>query len=304
MSLDQFDPALISVVMPCHNAAPYVEEAVASVLGQSYPQVELVIVDDGSTDGLDGEVRRARASFPLCLVTMEKNRGAAAARNAGIDAARGRYVALLDSDDGWHPEKLERQFRQLEQANDAALVSLTRQFVTGNGNHVAPARPMTTQDKVGEYLFLNGGVIQSSMMFLRTGLARAVRMEDGSRRHDDWSFALRLEQAGCRFEMLEEPLTLYNDAGGRTRRSPSYSADRLKWLDERRGQLGEAAWLAARATVASHLRGDADVHPVRLIGEAWREGAIGPARTAYYLVVWAAPPLRRLATGMMRRWSS
>ena len=56
--MDSFDPTLISVVMPCHNAAPYVEEAMASVLGQSYPHIELVVVDDGSTDGSEATVER------------------------------------------------------------------------------------------------------------------------------------------------------------------------------------------------------------------------------------------------------
>jgi hypothetical protein len=196
---------------------------------------------------------------------------------------------------------LQRQFDQLEGCGDEWLVSLTRQQVLGRQSFVAPRRTMQPSDDVGGYIFLKGGIIQSSMMFLRADLAKTVRFEEGSRRHDDWSFALRLQEAGARFQMLEEPLTLYNDQPGRERRSPAYTDARLEWLRQRRGQLGEAAYLAASAMVASHLRAGGE--PLRLISDAWRRGAISSSRAAYYSLVWAVPPLRRLALGAWQLWA-
>ncbi|WP_018077009.1 glycosyltransferase family 2 protein [Thiobacillus denitrificans] len=107
--MDNFDPALISVVMPCHNAAPYVEEAIASVLQQTYPQVELVVVDDGSTDGSADIVERLAIAHPgRVTVQHQTNSGPYAARNQGLAHARGNFVAFLDADDTWHPDALKQ----------------------------------------------------------------------------------------------------------------------------------------------------------------------------------------------------
>lgn len=113
--MDNFDPALISVVMPCYNAAPYVEEAVASVLGQSYPQVELIIVDDGSIDGSSEILQRLASENPDRITLVYQNRaGPYAARNLALSHARGNYIAFLDADDTWHPDALRLMHEALD----------------------------------------------------------------------------------------------------------------------------------------------------------------------------------------------
>jgi len=105
--MDNFDPALISVVMPCYNAAPYVEEAIGSVLGQSYPHVELIVVDDGSTDGSTEILQRLASENPEHVTLIYQNRtGPFAARNQALAHANGNYIAFLDADDTWHPDAL------------------------------------------------------------------------------------------------------------------------------------------------------------------------------------------------------
>jgi len=107
--MDNFDPALISVVMPCYNAASYVEEAIGSVLRQSYPHVELIVVDDGSNDGSEQIVARLAADHPDRIsVLHQTNSGPYAARNHGLSHAHGNFVAFLDADDTWHPDALAR----------------------------------------------------------------------------------------------------------------------------------------------------------------------------------------------------
>jgi glycosyltransferase involved in cell wall biosynthesis len=243
------EPA-VSVISPFYNRAGYLAAVIETLERQTFRDFELIIADDGSSDDLQDAVSNLRASFPVQYLRENENRGAASARNRGIDAARGRYIALLDSDDSWAPQKLESQFAHLEQSSGRRLVSLTRQRVIGRNSFVAPNRLMQPGDDVGSYIFLKGGIIQSSMMFLRADFAKAVRFEEGSKRHDDWSFALRLQQAGARFQMLEEPLTIYNDQPGRERRSPNYTSARLEWLNQWREQLGETPFLAASAMVA------------------------------------------------------
>ena len=95
------DPPLVSVVIPCFNAARYVEAAVCSVLEQNYPNLEIVAVDDGSTDGTAAVLDALEQ--PVRVVRFPRNRGAAAARNAGFAAARGRFAVALDADDSLRP---------------------------------------------------------------------------------------------------------------------------------------------------------------------------------------------------------
>ncbi|HCU69871.1 MAG TPA: glycosyl transferase [Desulfomicrobium sp.] len=101
----------VSVIIPTHNRADVLGRAVASVLAQSRPDLELIVVDDGSTD----RTAEVLAGFddPRLTGMRQENKGVSSARNLGIAASRGRYIALLDSDDYWLPEKLERQVRFL-----------------------------------------------------------------------------------------------------------------------------------------------------------------------------------------------
>jgi glycosyltransferase involved in cell wall biosynthesis len=113
--MDHFDPALISVVMPCYNAAPYVEEAIGCVLGQSYPHVELIVVDDGSTDGSTEILQRLASESPERITLVFQNRaGPFAARNRALSHANGNYIAFLDADDTWHPSTLRLMHDALE----------------------------------------------------------------------------------------------------------------------------------------------------------------------------------------------
>src|SRR5689334_21141299 len=100
---------LVTVVVPVYNTLPYVADALESALAQTHRELDVVVVDDGSTDGSSGVVVELAAREPRIRVVRQPNAGLAAARNAGLAAAAGEYVAFLDSDDLWLPEKLERQ---------------------------------------------------------------------------------------------------------------------------------------------------------------------------------------------------
>lgn len=102
----------ISVVIPAYNRSHCIQRAVDSVLSQRRPAFELVVVDDGSSDDLSGAL--APQAARIRIIRHAENLGAAAARNTGIDEARGEFVAFLDSDDSWKPEKLQRQIEFMQ----------------------------------------------------------------------------------------------------------------------------------------------------------------------------------------------
>lgn len=113
-----FNPR-ISVVIPVYNCAKYVSEAIDSVLGQTYKAHELIVVDDGSTDGLQFVLKKYSSDISY---VRQENAGAASARNLGIGLASGEWIAFLDSDDIWLPHKLERQVSMLYEFQDIDVV--------------------------------------------------------------------------------------------------------------------------------------------------------------------------------------
>src|SRR4051812_32621020 len=97
---------LVSAVIPCFNTARYVGAAITSALEQTYQPIEIVVVDDGSTDDFDGAIAQFAGRIQL---VRQSNTGLAHARNAGIEASDSEFIAFLDADDRWHPDKIERQ---------------------------------------------------------------------------------------------------------------------------------------------------------------------------------------------------
>ena len=117
-------PGLVSVVVPAYNAAGFLEEAVTSALGQRYPAVEVLVVDDGSTDGTRAVAGRlAGADARVRVIEMPRNTGRPAMpRNLGIAAAAGEFVAFLDADDTWTSWKLADQVSVMNAHADVILV--------------------------------------------------------------------------------------------------------------------------------------------------------------------------------------
>lgn len=107
---------LVSIIMPSYNCAEYIEESIRCVLAQTYPVWELIIIDDGSTDDSVARVTALKATDGrIALYRNERNEGPAYTRNRALRMAKGRWIAFLDSDDLWEPEKLERQIRFMEE---------------------------------------------------------------------------------------------------------------------------------------------------------------------------------------------
>lgn len=125
---------LVSVIIPTYNRLQFISRAIKSVLGQTYTHLELIVVDDGSTDGSLEELRLF--NDPRLLVLTQENKGVSAARNLGLKASKGTYLALLDADDYWLPEKLQRQMEFM--LNAKWDICQTDELWIRNGKRVNP----------------------------------------------------------------------------------------------------------------------------------------------------------------------
>ncbi len=123
MNHDSNNPK-VSVILPTYNRAHLIKRAIQSVLDQTYQNFEIIVVDDGSTDNTEEQVRSFN-NPKIRYIRYNENKGAAFARNAGIKASRGDYIAFQDSDDEWFPHKLQRQMEAFKNASPEVGVVYT-----------------------------------------------------------------------------------------------------------------------------------------------------------------------------------
>lgn len=238
----------VSVVIPTRNRPQSVMAAVRSALAQTVPPLEVIVVIDGP-DPVTAEAL-AQAGEPLVRVLQnEASRGAGAARNTGIRAARGDYVALLDDDDTWRPRKLEAQLAWVEENAPGPLV-LGCQAAWQDGSPdpaIWPLRPPAPGERFAHYLFVRDrageGMLPTPTLLVSRELARACPMPERLRTHEEWDWMLDLEAAGATFAVVMEPLV---DVDARPRRQ-SVSSDAgwrasLAWALSRADDLGGQAF--------------------------------------------------------------
>lgn len=179
-------PAM-SVIMPVYNVEPYIEEAIVSVLGQSFGDFELVIVDDGGSDGSMQLARGFAAHDDRIRIVSQANRGLAGARNTGIAVSRGRYVALLDSDDRWHRDKLALHFIHLEANPDVGVSYAGSRMIDRHGAVMAVAmRPKLGRVDAGDILCRNPVGNGSAAVLRRSALDRAAFIMPGEAERTCW----------------------------------------------------------------------------------------------------------------------
>lgn len=154
---------LVSVVIPAHNAAEFVGEAIDSVLRQSYRHYEIVVVDDGSSDTTASIVGR----YPGVRLLRQPQRGAGAARNAGIRSTKGELIAFLDADDWWTPDKLERQVALLGSRPDAGMVVTEHVHVFDDGGAAVTDKSLALAGDAVRGIFLHSLIGTPTVMVRR-----------------------------------------------------------------------------------------------------------------------------------------
>ncbi|WP_369411346.1 glycosyltransferase family 2 protein [Phycobacter azelaicus] len=195
---------LVSVIMPVFNAEKTLTRAVASVQAQDYPDWELVLIEDGSSDGSADLCADLAAADPrIRVLRQSRNSGAAAARNAGLAQARGRYIAFLDADDEWLPEKLTSQLSFMEASG--ASFSYTG-FWRQRG---AQRRQVRVPAAVDRAQLLKGNVIGCLTALYDRAHFGTVEMPD-LRMRQDFALWLKLLEQGGRAHGLDRPLAIHH----------------------------------------------------------------------------------------------
>lgn len=220
----------ISVVIPSYNHADFVGEAVTSVLACSGPDTEVVVVDDGSTDS-SRERLAVFADDPRVRIEHQENRGAHAALNRGCALASGRLIFILNSDDAFHPDRIERLAARLDAAPDASMAASYIEVVDRSGSSIGIKEAWRTlppwdPPTVGPYLSGRGDprlalletnwLSTTSNMVFPTALVSEHGLRFAPLRYaHDWEFALAAGRLGT-VELVEEPLLRYRIHGANT----------------------------------------------------------------------------------------
>lgn len=198
---------VVSVVVPAYNAAWCIERAVRSVLAQTYRDFELIVVDDGSTDGTADVLSRLAGAV---RVVAKPNGGLSSARNAGMAAARGRYVAFLDADDWWEADKLARQVALMASGPDLAFCSTAARITDPAGNPLGKWPCGCAGQPVLDAIFGANGSIAgsgSAVMARADALAKAGNFDESLRSLEDVDMWMRLAAVGD-YACIAEPLAV------------------------------------------------------------------------------------------------
>jgi glycosyltransferase involved in cell wall biosynthesis len=205
------DASLVSVVITTYNRPSYLARAVESVHGQTYDPLELVVVDDCSDTPAESVLADLSVDLgrfhEVTCIRHEENRGANAARNTGVRAASGEYVAFLDDDDRWRPEKTARPVEAFAAAGEETGVVYTGVVAT-HGEDRETKTPPAVDGDLTKALLCRNVVGTLSAVMVRTDLAEAVPLDEGFPSWADLEWYIRLSRRAA-FARLPEPLVVY-----------------------------------------------------------------------------------------------
>ncbi len=307
------DEPLISVVIPCYNHAHFLAEAIESVRAQSYPRIEIVVVDDGSTDQTAEVARR----YPGLRYLRQRNQGLAAARNAGLHASTGRYLVFLDADDRLLPGALHAGRECLQEHPSCAFAFGRYRWIAADGA-VLPELPEDRPRPPDAYqAFLEGNYVamHSTALFRREALFQVGGFDARLRECEDYDLYLRLtrtrpvaehsallaeyRQHGSNMSahaprMLGTVLRVLRAQRDHVVGNPAYAASYRKGVGAWRDYYGEQMLREVRRCVRERQWGDAR----RTLGALWR---LCGARIPNVLLLYALPPKLRSALRRLRQ---
>ncbi len=194
--------ALVSVVIPTYRRPALLCRAVASALRQTYNALEIIVVDDAADAATPAALAGVVADQRVRCIANQRTQGAPGARNTGILEARGDYIALLDDDDEWREDKIERQFRAMDAWDGVVCGSTSR----SSRERRLPSG-LIDRKLLRRGYFLEGG---SSAMLVRADVLKANLFDESLSRWQDWDLLIRLTER-WRIGYIDEPLVIYNE---------------------------------------------------------------------------------------------
>ena len=233
---------LVSAVIPTRGRPALLLSAIRSALRQTWRRLEVIVVIDGP----DAETAASLATIidpRLRVVPLPETSGGSAARNAGVEAAHGEWIAFLDDDDEWFPDKIERQMEAVrEEAVWFPIITCRVVAQSPRSSRVLPQRTYDGTQPIADYLFCRrsladpGGLMQTSTLLAQRDLLLAIPFRNGLRGHQDWDWIIRVcAYDGVQVTMLTKPLALWRVEDGResTSRKPAWQFS-LAWIREMR----------------------------------------------------------------------
>lgn len=202
---------MVSVIIVVYNGEEYIEEAIESVLNQTYKDIELVIADDGSTDS----TRKIVEKYEDVVYVYQENKGEGSARNLGIEASKGEYLAFLDADDLYEPDKIEKQLKILLENNDIDVVYNDLKVVDENLNYLNILKSEGVYEKREDLLanIIYRQVIQGPIcMMMRRKCIKDIKWSEDLVYTVDYEYVMKLAFK-YNFKYLEEPLYIYRRHG-------------------------------------------------------------------------------------------
>ncbi len=215
----------ISIVIPCFNDHEYIEKAIESALGQTYENIEIIVVDDGSDSRTKAILKKLQPKINQ-LIT-QKNKGSSAARNIGIKAAKGEYILTLDSDDYFHETFCEKAAKILAHSEDVKLItSYVKRFSAKGNTEIIKPKEATIVN------FLKYNCATGSAFFRKSDFIKSGGYDENMNKgYEDWEFYIRLLKDGGKSAVIPEPLFHYRQkAESTSTRANKVKYDLLKYI--------------------------------------------------------------------------
>lgn len=193
---------MISVIIPTYNREKTITDSIRSVLTQTYSNIELIVVDDGSTDATESVVKSIHDE--RLFYYKQKNQGACVARNFGISLAHGEYIAFQDSDDLWMPNKLKRQYSYIVKKEADLVYCGMNRIIKGKKIYIPEKQ--SPKDKVTLEMLLFHNRISTQTILAKRKVFNNTKFDPSFRRLQDWDFVLQVAIAGYNIAYLPEAL--------------------------------------------------------------------------------------------------
>lgn len=239
----------ISVIVPCYNRKSTIKRCIESILAQTYPILEIIVVDDGSNDGTLELIEKEYTGDERIQIISQNHKGAQAARNAGIYAAQGEFIAFLDSDDEWLPDKLALQVQQLRKNPNAVICGdgIIQQDWLGDipkvyddkgrkNSRVGVKKPFKLQGKSGyvyKAILKNSFCLFQALLTSKSHFMNIGMLDEKVPSFQEWDTAIRLAEK-YEFVYLHQPLFVYHLHDGETiSKSIQKNIDGLEYIYEK-----------------------------------------------------------------------